>query len=456
MTTNRTLPASDVAILRTRTRYAVVGTGGRVTMFLDPVAGRFRDDAELVGLCDTSEVRRNYHRDRLAAEFGLPGVPVYGDFGRMMREQKPDVVIVCTPDYLHHDYIVRSMEAGADVICEKPLTIHAAGCRAVMEAARRTGRNVRTTFNMRWMPGPSKVKELIVRGEIGRVLHVDFEYLLNTAHGADYFRRWHSRKEFSGGLLIHKATHHFDLISWWIDAIPSRVFAMGGLVFYGKANALARGDEALTRYARYTNCPEAGDDPFALRLDEDPTMRALYLEAESESGYIRDRNVFREGIDIEDSMSVVARYRTGTMLSYSLTAFSPREGYRVAFSGDRGRIEYTEEHPSHIITGGRDAGPASEECARRLVLQKMFTEPLVIEVPPAAGGHGGGDPLLQEQMFGRNPPPDDLGRSAGVEQGVASVLVGSAANESIATGQPVEIDSLLPLKPTAKRLSDLV
>src|SRR5687767_15253676 len=80
---------------------------------------------------------------------------------------------------------------------------------------------------------------------------VTVEYLLNTSHGADYFRRWHAQKENSGGLLVHKATHHFDLINWWLDAVPETVFAQGALAYYGRENAMRRGDAQWTGYPRY-------------------------------------------------------------------------------------------------------------------------------------------------------------------------------------------------------------
>ncbi|HRJ73167.1 MAG TPA: Gfo/Idh/MocA family oxidoreductase [Terrimicrobiaceae bacterium] len=437
-------------------RYVAVGTGGRITMFIDPIVSRFKDDAELVGMCDPSATRRSYHQQRLSREYGIGPVPVFEDFDRMLAETKPDVVIVCTPDYLHHEYIVRSLDFGADVISEKPLTTDAGKCRAIMEAVARTGGRVRTTFNMRWSPGVTKVRELIAQGAIGRVRHVDFEYLLNTSHGADYFRRWHSHKEFSGGLLLHKSTHHFDVLNWWIDGIPETVFAMGGLVFYGKKNAIERGQEELTRYDRYTGRPESEGDPFRLAIDQDPTMRALYYEAEADSGYIRDQNVFRDGIDIEDSMSVMVKYRTGVMLSYSLNAYCPREGFRASISGDGGRIEYEESHASHIVTGGKEIGSNGNDHFMRLRLQKLFSAAEDIPIQKLEGGHGGGDPLIQEQMFSQNPPADALGRNAGHEQGAASLLIGAAANESMRTGQPVSIVDLAPLKPSARHLHELI
>src|SRR5690606_16737046 len=120
-----------------------------------------------------------------------------------------------------------------------------------------------------------------------------------------------------------KSTHHFDLVNWWLDAIPQQVFAYGDLVFYGRENAIARGDGHLTRYPRYTGHPEAKDDPFALDLTESEPFQKLYLEAEADSGYVRDRNVFRDDISIFDQMSLNVRYRTGALLTYSLVCYSP-------------------------------------------------------------------------------------------------------------------------------------
>ena len=424
-------------------------------MFIDPLVSRFYTEADLVGLCDSSLVRLRHHQKRLAQEYSSDPIPMYQDFDLMLRKQRPDTVIVCTPDYLHHEYIVKSLDFGADVISEKPLTTDAEKCREIFAAVERTGRKVTTTFNMRWSSGIGKVRELIASGAIGEVKHVNFEYMLNTSHGADYFRRWHSDKTFSGGLLLHKSTHHFDVINWWIDGIPELVFAMGGLVFYGKENAIRRGDERLTRYSRYTGVLEAATDPFRLSLANDASLTGLYLEAEEETGYIRDQNVFREGINIEDSMSLLIRYRTGTMVTYSLNAYSPGEGFRASISGDRGLIEYQERHGSHIVTGTGAIGGGANEFSCKLILQKHFSNPEEIAIPLLPGGHGGADPLLQEQLFSNTPPPDSLSRSAGHEQGAASLLIGAAANLSMQKNAAIPIESLLPLNPSARKLSEL-
>ncbi len=444
------------------TRFAYVGTGGRVRMFLDPVALRFGAHARIVGLCDSSVVRATYHRDRLKTKFGYAEVPVYAaaDFPRMLKETRPDTVVVCTVDSEHHHYIIEALQAGCDVVTEKPMTTDAAKCTAIMEAVRQTGRSVRVAFNYRWNPGTTRVRELLAQGVIGSVRHVTMEYLLNTSHGADYFRRWHAHKAQSGGLLVHKSTHHFDLVNWWIDAIPAEVVAHGALSFYGEANALKRGDQAFTQYPRYHGQAVDGD-PFAYTYErsmiQDPAMEhGLYLgAAEAESGYVRDRNVFRRDIDIEDVMNVLVRYRTGALLNYSLNAFSPYEGYRVAFTGDRGRLEYRELHGAHIV-GESGAEPHPQGEKHELRVFPHFKPSYDVPVTVIRGDHGGSDPLLQEQIFAAVPPVDPFGRSAGHEQGAASILIGIAANASIATGKPVMISSLAPLPPQACHLSELV
>ena len=178
----------------------------------------------------------------------------------MLAETRPDAVIVTTVDAWHHHYIVRALDAGCDVISEKPLTTTLDRLKAIDAARRRSGKSLRVTFNYRYAPAYARFRQLIAEGAVGQPLLVDFSWLLDTSHGADYFRRWHREKANSGGLLVHKATHHFDLVNWWIDSLPAQVFALGDLKFYGRDNAAARGERYA--YERYTGVAAARDDPL--------------------------------------------------------------------------------------------------------------------------------------------------------------------------------------------------
>ena len=89
--------------------------------------------------------------------------------------------------------------------------------------------------------------------------------------------------------MVHKSGHHFDLVNWWIDAEPVEVAGFGQLAFYGEQNGRRHG--WARDYERARGSVEAEDDPFALHLERDETLKSLYADAEKEDGYHRDQNV---------------------------------------------------------------------------------------------------------------------------------------------------------------------
>ena len=307
-------------------KYVQVGTGGRARMYYEAISTTFKDTAEMAAFCDLSPTRMNYANKLLTEEYKAPPAKTYHytEFDRMLDEIKPDAVIVTSVDRTHHDYIIRSMEKGYDVITEKPMTIDEKKAQAIIDCQKRTGKNLRVTFNYRYAPHATKIREVIMDGVLGEVFSVHFEWLLNTEHGADYFRRWHRNKLNSGGLLVHKSTHHFDLVNFWIGSKPETVFAMGDLNFYGMKNAERRGVDKF--YYRCYGSEAAKGDPFAIDIEHNETLKALYLDAEADSGYIRDRSVFSDDISIEDTMGVMVRYRSNAIMTYSLNAYMPWEG----------------------------------------------------------------------------------------------------------------------------------
>lgn len=422
-------------------RYALIGTGGRARFFYEAVAREFRETSELVAFCDINQTRMDYANRILVEKCEYHAVPTYkcSDFDRMIAEQKPDFVIVTTVDRTHHKYIIRAMELGCDVISEKPMTVDEEKCQEILDAIERTGKQLRVTFNYRYSPHNTKIRELIMDGVIGDVYSVHFEWLLNTKHGADYFRRWHRDKRNSGGLLVHKSTHHFDLVNFWLGTQPQTVFALGSLNFYGRENAEKRG--VTDFYQRATGNPIAKDDPFALHLDANEGLKQMYLNAEHEDGYQRDQSVFGDGINIEDTMGVVVRYKNNAMLTYSLNAYMPWEGFNVVFNGSKGRIEMKVVEQSYVNAGGsKDIEGAVKK--KSIVVFPMFDAPYEVDVVEGKGGHGGGDPVLLKDIFDK-PADDRFNRAASHVDGAMSILTGIAGNKSIRTGLPVNVDSLV-------------
>jgi predicted dehydrogenase len=420
-------------------RYAQVGLGGRSLMYARGVIHGYPETSQMVGFCDVNKGRLQL-AVKTAKEAGVEVKGYHADqFDQMIAETKPDTVIVTTKDCYHDVYICRAMELGCDVITEKPMTTDAVKCQRIIDTQRETGQKCRVTFNYRYSPPRTQVKALLMSGVIGNILSVDFHWMLDIRHGADYFRRWHRNKGNSGGLMVHKATHHFDLVNWWLSSIPVSVFAQGHRKFYTPETAARYGLD--NRAERCHDCPEE-QCRFRIDLDSREGWRKLYLENEQYDGYFRDRCVFSALIGIEDCMNVIVNYQSGAKMSYSLNAFMPWEGYTITFNGTRGRMEHRTVESSYISADGTTPG----ETVKRGTFTTIFPhfgEPYEVEIWTSGGGHGGGDTRILEDLFGANPADDPYMRAADQRAGAYSILTGVAANQSMATDNLIYVDDLV-------------
>lgn len=419
-------------------KYAIVGTGSRHAMYREALTETFAADNELVALCDINVGRLSLSASNVHGQKGN-GIATYeaADFGRMILEQRPDRIVITTPDFLHDAYIVAALRAGCDVITEKPMTSDLSKLRAILEAQRETGKSVTVALNYRYNPAHSQLKDLLMAGTIGAITAVDFRWSLDRVHGADYFRRWHRYKENSGGLLVHKATHHFDLVNWWLDSHPVAVSANGKRVFY--TPEMAEELFLQDRGERCHGCPVFDRCDYRLDLAADESLRALYLKVETEDGYIRDRCVFADDISIEDTMQVQVRYANEVFLNYTLCAYSPWEGYEIVFHGTKGELRH--KHVGvHGVFGGERQHEGGDGTTTELHLAGSL--PKRIDVWSGPGDHGGADPVMLSHLIGP-PTADKYDRGSSHRQGAWSILTGLAANQSIATGLSVSVPDLM-------------
>ena len=410
-------------------RVAMVGTGDRGTsMWGTAVLEEFGDMIEFVGLCDI-----NPGRVETGKAFMKVTCPTYTDFDKMMKETKPDMLIVTTVDGTHHEFIIKGMEAGADIITEKPMTIDEKKVQGILDAEKRTDKKVKVTFNYRYSPHRQKIYELLRNGAIGKITSVDFHWYLDVYHGADYFRRWHRLRKNGGSLLVHKASHHFDLLNWWIDSDPEEVFAYGSLDHYGKNNDF--------RHTHCRPCPYKAKCKFYYDMTTNERRMKLYADNEKYDGYHRDGCVWKEDIDIFDKMTVQIKYANKVNVSYSLTAYSPYEGYRISFNGTEGKLD----------AWIKEKQPWEEEPFDEINVVTNFGKKETYRMSNKEAGHGGGDTRLRKQIF--NPEGNDVYRqAANSRDGSFAVLVGIAARNSIDSGLPVKIADLTSLKPMANKI----
>ena len=310
-----------------RIRLALVGTGVRGTsMWGKDLVDNYSDYIEFVGLCDVNPGRLKYAREYIGAD-----CQVFTDFEEMMKKTKPELLVVTTVDSTHHEFIVKGMEMGADIITEKPMTTDEFKCQQILDTERKTGRNVRVIFNYRYTPLTTKIKELLMDNRVGEIVSVDFHWYLDIHHGASYFRRWHGLRDKSGTLLLHKASHHFDVLNWFLDSDPELIYAWGDLNYYGKNNSFRSG--------KCRGCEHKDKCKFFWDITASKRDMDLYVNNENYDGYIRDGCIWREEIDIYDKMAVQIKYANNVFTSYSLTTYSPYEGWRIAFNGTKGRLD---------------------------------------------------------------------------------------------------------------------
>ncbi|MBE7063668.1 MAG: Gfo/Idh/MocA family oxidoreductase [Ruminococcaceae bacterium] len=420
-------------------KYVIVGTGHRGTQaYILPLVKEVSDCAKLVAACD-----RNPKRAQAALDYAGCDAKVYSaeEFDKMMAEQKPDGVIVTTMDATHDEYIIRALEAGCDVISEKPMTTDGDKCNAIIEAEKRSGKKVTVTFNCRFMPHFIRIKELLREKVIGDIYSVHFEWMLNTSHGADYFRRWHSRRENSGSLLIHKSTHHFDLMNWWLEDEPVKVNAFGTRRFYTPDHQ-PHGERCLTcEYKKTCN--------YALDIENNEFYKKIYLDVEDVDGYKRDRCIFSEEIDIEDTVALNVLYKSGTVMTYSLNAHAAYEGMKVVFNGSEGRIEIVNtssgafaDDPLKTI---KVYNRRNEEISYKMPKNTTVSSKLLAGADQVTkdnlGGHGGSDPVMRAAIF-RGCTNDPLGQMADTYAGAMSLGIGAAANVSMKEDRAVYLSEI--------------
>jgi len=431
-----------------RKRFVLCGLSDRgIRMFALPMLGvsEFLDAAddlsdltELVAVLDIDQVRMDRFNERTGAKLATYGPT---GFDAMIADHRPDAVVVASPDATHAEYVIAALGHGLDVIVEKPLAAFIQQTREILLAERASTGTVTVGHNLRYSTSLRRMRNLVAGGAVGRVVAVDLLWGVDTYHGASYFRRWNRERANSGGLSVHKAVHHLDMVNWIIGDVPSEVYSVGARNFYGpqsphRPHGLDGEQlpvEAERRLSPYHQRWQGDALPAAQDHFAGPWQAMGYPVQYPEGS---DRYVFDDAIDIEDTYSTVVRYANGASMSYSLCFSLPWEGFRLGVTGTHGRIE-----TDQIIFRGVDT--PSSEVVRVLPL---FGAPEQIEVETQSGGHGGTDRRIRRDLLlGTSALSRRDGLDASSVQGAIAVATGEAMWRSAKEHRPISIADTLGL-----------
>jgi UDP-N-acetyl-2-amino-2-deoxyglucuronate dehydrogenase len=197
-------------------RFALIGCG----RIAQRHAEHIHNKAQLVAVCDIVKEKA----DALASIYNVTAW--YSIEELLANEKNIDVVVICSPNGLHAEHSIKSLQAGFHVLCEKPMAIKVSDCGAMIEAAEKANRRLFAIKQNRYNPPVAAVKKLVDEGRLGKICNVQLNCFWNR--NADYYQNsWKGTKLMDGGTLFTQFSHFIDLL-YWIVGDVEKVCAFTG------------------------------------------------------------------------------------------------------------------------------------------------------------------------------------------------------------------------------------
>ncbi len=280
-------------------RYGIIGCAGQMGMahllFLNNVVA---EKVRVEALCDLDAENAEACADLLPYD-----VKVFDDYRRVLEIDDIDAVVISTPNHTHTEIALDAFAAGKHVFCEKPLANSLKDCDAIIAGADRAGKFLQVGLVYRYSPLYRQMKELVESGQIGPVHMMWCKELLGSFYG-----QWRFKQALSGGAIVEKNCHHFDIFNWMLGAQPVKVCAFGG------QNVIRSGQAVET----------------------------IIMET-------GEKNVVSDS-EIIDNAFVIIEYENGARAELSLCFFSPYgSDLEIGAVGEQGRLEsWVKAHRIHL------------------------------------------------------------------------------------------------------------
>lgn len=189
-------------------RAVIVGTGWPSIQHIQGY--KKLKNVELTAICGIDQ----QHCMSVGSEYNIP--KIYGDFEYMLDQEKPDIVSICTPNYLHSEMSIFAMERGVNVLCEKPMAISVPQARAMIDMQKKCGKILMIAHQRRFSSQAQYLKKIISDGMLGDIYHVRAHWVRDQ--GIPGMGGWFTNKKMSGGgALIDIGVHIIDLALWFLD-----------------------------------------------------------------------------------------------------------------------------------------------------------------------------------------------------------------------------------------------
>lgn len=365
----------------------LIGAGSRGAKAYAPFALEHPEKIKFIAVAEP-DVKR---RQDFMQEHGIPLEYGYESYeGLLQKKLEADVIFVCTQDHMHKDPVIMALEAGYDVVTEKPISNTLEDSEEVVKKASKLKRKLVVCHVLRYTGFFGKIKEIIDSGEIGEVVSISLNENVGYAHAAHSYVRGNWRNEaLSSPMILAKSCHDTDILQWLIGSPVKKVSSFGGLKHFKKENA-PKGSCARC----LDGCAVKAECPFdAEKIYMDPEITAWPVnvitadisqegrhKALLEGPY--GRCVYHCDNDVVDHQVAIMEYENGATTSFAMNSLSAKTCRQILVYGDKGQL----------------SGMMEEDT----ILKQIYGAPEEIVKTEKPGSseyaHGGGDAGLMEHV----------------------------------------------------------
>jgi len=297
------------------------------------------EEAKLIAVVDVEE--------KLARGVaGLLDVKYYTDYEKALKDPNVEAVVICTPTYLHKEMVVKAIEEGKHVLCEKPITVTSEDAKECVRRAEKTAVKLQVGYMRRFDDAYRQAKKRIEKGEIGSPI-----MYIAIARDPAPPPGWASDPKLSGGIFLDMLSHDFDMARWLMNSEVEEVYVKGGNYIYDEVK-------------------EKGDlDVVAIEFTfNNNTLGFIHGSRKSAFGYdLRTEVLGSEGtVYVGCSADMLFSIGTSRGLTYQGLAWFFKRFYDAYVEEDRHFIKCLLEDANPLVSGidGLRAVQIAEACWR--------------------------------------------------------------------------------------------
>lgn len=424
-------------------RAALLGFGNRGGIYADHSLD-YPDEMKIVAVIEINKVRLNEAQKR----YGLADDEVFTDLDEFLKRKIPcDLVINAVMDEMHYVTGMKILNAGYDMLLEKPITANPKELLEIRDTANAKGCNVFIGHVLRYTPFYSTVKSIIERGDLGQIYTIEMDEHVFMPHFVDSFVRgkWHDENECGSPLILAKCCHDTDLMCWLNSkTTPSKVWSFGSQSKFKKENKPEGATDFCYRCPYEQTCSYSASKihlqfdfmPFQtwekIKKPLDEITREEKIEFLKHDNY--GRCVYDAGCTLVDRQSMSVEFENGSLATFNLVGGTSKGERYIAISGENGEIKgYFESGIIHLYKCVID------EQGKYVPTDTLIDVNSEIVTNNVFGGHGGGDhALMRDVIKFLNGERDNLSITS-INDSVKGHLLCYAAEISRKTGNLVDL-----------------